>query len=508
MRYVELDTIWYAASFGSVLILITFICILSIKLQRSHFADNYGIQEEMSRSVHIIILLFITCTVLYFVFYDDNVRQWTITIVMSIACTSLTIISTGGVIHIQDRQDRVYRMIQRKFYRFNDHGSGESGHSGNTPKQQNESPPTEKSRQANKSFLEQKLNDEPQYAPLKRDRLDELIHSRDSRQSNDALYVIPLNKSPKQMNPNGSPSDQIGNKSVASDGGVGANNEKLSVLTDSHSPRSHRDWKARSKRSISRSIIEADAKGSLELAQVITNPKLLNVFAQFLCVEFSCENLLFIIEIVQFKRYIKENDNDCSSILGEYLSIPEHADLPKFEYNMNEEKSITMNEHDQNQNGSYHLHSNLTGGPSSDHDTPDKENNTLIDVYMYGLYIVNKYIRIGGSHQINIPGRVRNQIISQANDGSCIRELDKEKLQTLFDDAFIEILALLQDPLSRFSSWEEFNSYLKAIAPSAYPFFPGCKEICSCCCRSQCCCCCCCRCYQNDDSIESLIKSD
>ena len=441
----------------------------------------------MSRSAHVVLLLFTVATALYFVFKDDNIREWMITIIMSVGVTILTIISTGGVIFIQNRQDRVYKRVQRKFHHdsYDDHDIEKNG------KHLKESPPTttnnEKSQQKIKSFLEEEFSNDPHYEPLKQhsltpddDHIDDIISVKDINGGFNHFNVKP------SSNPNGSPSDQVNNKSMI---GGAMTSEKISVLTNSFSPRSGRDWKTRSKRSISKSIIEADAQGRLELAQVITNPKLLNVFAQFLCVEFNCENLLFIIEIVQFKRYIKENDNDCSSILGEYLSIPQHEDLPKFDYHMDEEsfpnKSVSQ-----------------TGASSDPNNENRKKNGTyMVDVYMYALYIVNKYIKTDGSHEINIPGRVRDKIIKQATNDRKIRQLDMEKLQVLFDDAFIEILALLQDPLSRFSSWEEFNSYLKAIAPTAYPFLPRCKDCCKCCCivsiQNE-------RKKENDDQVQLL----
>ena len=188
------------------------------------------------------------------------------------------------------------------------------------------------------------------------------------------------------------------------------------------------------------------------------------------------ENLLFIIEIVQFKRYIKENENDCSSILGEYLSIPQHEDLPKFETKNAGNSSVDMDGLEP-----------LDGSMSEMMKDQLQTKSSNVDVYMYGLYIVRKYIRFSSSHEINIPGRVRKQILDQAMDHDKYRKLELKELQVIFDDAFVEILALLQAPLSRFSSWEEFNSYLKAIGPTAYPFFPSCRDIWRCC---RCCCCC------------------
>eukprot|EP01084_Bolivina_argentea_P260402 439734_1 len=414
--------IWYAASFATVCILILFIVILNIKLERCHFADNYGIQEEMSRCAHFIILLFMIATALYFVFDDDDIREWMITISMSIGCVLVTIISSGGVIHIQDRQDRLYKKVQNKFSPFN-----LKGHYVPIPSN-HESPPTNQSSNTGtcnhsseiKSFLEEEfMNCEPNYERLKKHSL-----------TPEPQYVI-MNKSNN-------------NNSIVGVGG--------GAMTDNYN---YKEKRQRSKRSISKSIIEADAQGRLELAHVITNPKLLNVFAQFLCVEWNIEALLFIIEIVQFKRYIRENQNDCSSILGEYLSIPEHEDLPKFDRLIQDEKEIS-----------------ITNG---------------VDVYMYAIYIINKYIKSDGTHEINIPGRVKNKIINQATNIETIRQLNMEKLQVLFDDAFVEILSLLQDPLSRFSSWEEFTFYLKSIGPNAYSFFPKCSH----CIRRSCCCCWC-----------------
>lgn len=202
----------------------------------------------------------------------------------------------------------------------------------------------------------------------------------------------------------------------------------LTALTVTESP----TIKKRSNRSISKSIILAEAQGRLELSHVLTNSKLLNVFAQFLCVEFNIENLLFIIEIVQFKRYIKENEEDCSSILGEYLSIPQHRDLPHFENRMDEEEMMK----------SLSIVSRVTLAAG-------RKPKSKLDVYLYGLYIVNKYIRFDSSHEINIPGRVRRRIIRKTGNEQQIRKLSISQLQVAFDDAFVEILALLQDPLSR-----------------------------------------------------------
>ncbi len=36
-----------------------------------------------------------------------------------------------------------------------------------------------------------------------------------------------------------------------------------------------------------------------------------------------------------------------------------------------------------------------------------------VDVYMYALYIINKYIKSDATHEINIPGRVKNNIIEK-----------------------------------------------------------------------------------------------
>ena len=181
------------------------------------------------------------------------------------------------------------------------------------------------------------------------------------------------------------------------------------------------------------------------------------------------ENLLFIIEIVQFKRYIQENEEECSSILGEYLSIPQHADLPHFENRVDEEEIMK----------SLSIVSRVTLATG-------RKPKTKMDVYLYGLYIVNKYIRFDSSHEINIPGRIRRKIVKRTGDEQRIRQLSMEELQVAFDEAFVEILALLQDPLSRFASWEQFNTYLRAIGPTAYPFFPRCKDL-----RRSCGCPCC-----------------
>ena len=154
---------------------------------------------------------------------------------------------------------------------------------------------------------------------------------------------------------------------------------------------------------------------------MITNPKFLNLFAQLLCNEFNVENLLFIIEIVQFMRYIKENESDHSSVLGEFISIPQHQDLPHFDQ-VDKDSMISMTD------------------------------PNVIDVYKYGLYIVNKYIVSNSSHEINISHRNRKCIVAKAKDLKRIRELSVDNLQVLFDAAFVEILLLLQDPLSRFAS--------------------------------------------------------
>merc|ERR1712228_441749 len=393
--------IWYIASFGSVLILIIFICILSFKLQKSHFSDNYGIQEEMSRRAHVVITLFIICIALYFVFDYEDIREWMITIIMSIGSMLLTVISTGGVVYIQNRQSRVYQKIRQ---------------TNNKPLASSKNQTT--SRQQISAFIEEEFSQNSFSNP----------HYEAFRDPNDSSLAGIM---------------------IHDESGHG-----VSGLTASMSPSRYKDGKHKSQQ-----IIEENAGEQLELSQVITNPVLLNVFAQFLCVEFSVENLLFIIEIVQFKRYIKENESDHSSVLGEFINIPQNQDLPHF---------------DQIDKDSM-LDSMMTNA-----------NNDCIDVYKYGLYIVNKYIISDASHEINISHRVRKCIVAQAKGLECIRKLSMDKLQILFDAAFVEILQLLQDPLSRFASWEEFNVYLKAIGPTAYPFFPRCTCFCFCwCCRRE-----------------------
>ena len=340
----------------------------------------------------MVISLFIICIALYFVFDTEDIQEWMITIIMSIGCMLLTVISTGGVICIQNRQNRVYRKIQKKF-----------------------------KRKPNTKCLRTDCNTD------KTSQQQEIL-LKDNDEILSALGI--------------STHDESGHK--------------ISGLTASmSSQRSHRfqDGKKRSQQSISKSIIEADAKGQLELSQVITNPKFLNLFAQFLCNEFNVENLLFIIEIVQFKRYIKENESDHSSVLGEFISIPQHQDLPHFDQ-VDKDSMISVTD------------------------------PNVIDVYKYGLYIVNKYIVSNSSHEINISHRNRKCIVAKAKDLKRIRELSVDNLQVLFDAAFVEILLLLQDPLSRFASWEEFNVYLRAIGPTAYPFFPRCTCVCFC----WCCC--------------------
>ncbi len=177
------------------------------------------------------------------------------------------------------------------------------------------SPPTNQSSKSNnhsteiKSFLEEEFMTHSE--PLKHKRSLTPEDENNIIKNNNAQCVL---------------MSKVNNNSMVT--GIHRNAyDKISMLTDSQSPKSYNYINKRSKRSISKSIIEADAQGRLELVHVITNPKLLNVFAQFLCVQFSIENLLFIIEIVQFKRYIRATQNDCSSILGEYFSIPEHEDL-------------------------------------------------------------------------------------------------------------------------------------------------------------------------------------
>eukprot|EP01084_Bolivina_argentea_P208695 355706_1 len=69
----------------------------------------------MSQCLHVVILLFCVGTAIYFIFDNPDIREWTISITMSIGCTLLTVISSGGVIHIQDRQHIIYQRVQQQY---------------------------------------------------------------------------------------------------------------------------------------------------------------------------------------------------------------------------------------------------------------------------------------------------------------------------------------------------------------------------------------------------------
>ena len=262
--------IWYAASCGVVLVMVIFISILCLKLQRSDFADNYGIQSEMSRSAHIIILLFAVAVGLYFLLdhykYGQTAQESMITILMSIGLMSLTIVSTGGVIYIQDRQDRIYNKVQQKFAGIYPKSNGHDFNQNDfiqhpDPKIPNiPTIPTITPIRNGKESVHK-----AQYEQLK----DPLEESQDLTSS---LVMDQRQKSQYQAMAGSSPSQDI---------------SAVSAVTAMESPKSQRESKKRSNRSISKSIMEAEAQGRLELSHVLTNSKLLNVFAQFLCVEFN-----------------------------------------------------------------------------------------------------------------------------------------------------------------------------------------------------------------------------
>eukprot|EP01084_Bolivina_argentea_P056069 102672_1 len=213
---------------------------------------------------------------------------------MSVGCSLLTYLSTGGVIFTQNRQETIYKILQKRYDVNNPNGRNK----GDRPKQDAiaETPDV-----AIKLFLEEEFTSEN--APLRPLLKPSFSAGNSLTEETNPSYLLISNKNTSTA------ISYTGNtgKSVT---GAGSG-----MIWDSFSPRSgggggnKKDRKKQSRRSFSKSVLKAEAQGRLELSHVITNSRLLNIFAQFLCSEFSSENLLFIIEIVQFKRCIKENEN-------------------------------------------------------------------------------------------------------------------------------------------------------------------------------------------------------
>eukprot|EP01084_Bolivina_argentea_P097276 174896_1 len=135
-------------------------------------------------------------------------------------------------------------------------------------------------------------------------------------------------------------------------------------------------------------------------------------FMQHLQKEWSLENCLFIIEVMQFKDNNSTNNDD----IGYYLQLPK--DIPKSEIVYGENENIPVQQ-------------------------------------MFGLY--DKYVKNGSDFELNISYKHRMDVITKISEAT----LNKDNFQfnvLIFDDCLMEISRLMNDSWHRYKT-DRLHSY-------------------------------------------------
>ena len=168
-------------------------------------------------------------------------------------------------------------------------------------------------------------------------------------------------------------------------------------------------------------------------AMIARDIETLNRFMRYLCRSFCVENMLFLIEVMQFKQAMKEcnpalNDTDIGIVSKFYDDVKDKDRIPR--------SSIVYN-----------------------------KNNFTMNQQIIKLY--QKYIDENAALEVNISHETREKVSDTVlsckfGDGSEIGELIK-----VFDDVIIEIHVLLSGLWRRFTSDQEYVLQLNDDVSSA-----------------------------------------
>eukprot|EP01084_Bolivina_argentea_P231874 390930_1 len=173
----------------------------------------------------------------------------------------------------------------------------------------------------------------------------------------------------------------------------------------------------------------ASNENEITLIDTLCNKDWLDLFANYLIREYSVECIVCYIEFIQYKRFIKNQQN-----------FHEESD------------SIVDRQMD------YLVATNLLPKSNIIYDTEAK---TLKDMVVICRKFYEKYIKTGSEMELNLPFRLRNRFVNlfeMDGENELQNELDNvEKLYHLFDDIIAEMFNIMNHSYGRFQFTKQFQ---------------------------------------------------
>ena len=184
-------------------------------------------------------------------------------------------------------------------------------------------------------------------------------------------------------------------------------------------------------------------KTNVSIDKILSNPESIHLFMLHLSKEYSMECLLSLIEIMQFKNYVRsqlDTDFDFSVDLEHERSVdPELT----FASNIPISEIIEAKEDIQ-----------------EDIETADSDNLCFAKIKAHKIY--NKYIKWGSEFEINIALSQRTKIANILHDFDRLTsyKVSMEDLYLLFDEAQLEMMNLLNYSLGRLKGTPDYANIL------------------------------------------------
>eukprot|EP00485_Elphidium_margaritaceum_P005114 CAMPEP_0202695908 /NCGR_PEP_ID=MMETSP1385-20130828/9347_1 /ASSEMBLY_ACC=CAM_ASM_000861 /TAXON_ID=933848 /ORGANISM="Elphidium margaritaceum" /LENGTH=566 /DNA_ID=CAMNT_0049351989 /DNA_START=403 /DNA_END=2103 /DNA_ORIENTATION=- len=231
------------------------------------------------------------------------------------------------------------------------------------------------------------------------------------------------------------------------------------------------------------------AQHQLTLNRVLSSQKGFELFTQFLISELAVENILFLVEVKQYKarcrQYHKKESKTPKAIAAEARAAVEAeagtrstATLPSLSAGCSSEpppgllpKLAGFGSNVMSLRPSTTTHSKPDVFQSKSVMTVDyvPTNSELqsLPPWEYALYLYNKYIKVGSDLEINLPFKERRKLkkFLIESDRVMVESDDAytTSMFTLYDKAWEQILVLInQDSYSRFKKTPEYESVWKA----------------------------------------------
>jgi len=248
-------------------------------------------------------------------------------------------------------------------------------------------------------------------------------------------------------------------------------------------------------------------KDECTLFEVLEHKPAFHAFETHLRREFAVENLNFIVEVVQFRRILEKRQKRSALALGEMKSrpqifkshthsiqnriqlVPSESAVPDGPWGSPEKQK--SNSHDSLSSDS-HCELVVMGEsiywaniPTPSNKSPEKVfvekhppaskkddkkpemvnlhwmRPVMGDTQQIAVFIFEEFCRHGAFQEINLEKKIKKQLIDAfSGDGA----LDENKLRTVFDDAFEQILNMLKhDSLRRFKRTKAFMEVQTSI---------------------------------------------